>query len=101
LLPPPWSTLFPYTTLFRSHPARDADDREGAGLPERDRGGRRGRGYGASSPRLPRGRADVPARGAGGRSRWARAEGRARVRAGTRAEEDTSELQSPGDVGGR
>src|SRR5690606_41534402 len=35
--PPPRATLFPYTTLFRSHPAANhatADDQEGASHPD-------------------------------------------------------------------
>src|SRR2546422_6278133 len=68
---PPRSTLFPYTTLFRSHPAR----------------GRRPR-------RAPHGEGAVRTRGAhggGGAERAARARPRAHP---GRSEEHTSELQS-------
>src|SRR3712207_8663240 len=68
---PPRSTLFPYTTLFRSSPdrARPRVDRGRAG----PRGGRHGR--------LPCGRAG-------------RAQARLRLRPPRRSEEHTSELQS-------
>src|SRR5439155_25615330 len=67
--PPPTSTLFPYTTLFRSPTARSP------ALP--DRSGR------ARPPwRLPAGPAPAPGRG----------------RAGRRSEEHTSELQSRGHL---
>ena len=49
-------------------PAGHADDRQGAGLPQRDAGGRGQRRHGAPPARLPRRRADVPARGPGGRA---------------------------------
>src|SRR3712207_7404281 len=62
---PPRSTLFPYTTLFRSEPERR---RSPAAV---DRGGRAGRGSGA-----------------------ALAGGRATRRQARRSEEHTSELQS-------
>src|SRR2546428_9249670 len=56
--PPPRSTLFPYTTLFRSHRAGEAPVRGGAG----------GRGQGGSRPGpgtpSPGGRAPRPVRGA-------------------------------------
>src|SRR2546426_2777413 len=71
---PPRSTLFPYTTLFRSHP------------PERDR---------QVLPAIRRSAADA-AQGhrGGGRPRGGRgADGRGRQ--GARSEEHTSELQSP------
>src|SRR5437764_8921347 len=63
---PPRSTLFPYTTLFRSHGEGDAPGLQTAqpGVPR----GRRA-GYGASARR--------------------------RVDSGGRSEEHTSELQSP------
>src|SRR2546426_1400083 len=71
---PPRSTLFPYTTLFRS-PARP---------PDRGRGGhgpRRKRVHGERWTRDPRASSrPLPARRAGGR---------------IRSEEHTSELQSP------
>src|SRR5256885_11765609 len=77
---PPRSTLFPYTTLFRSH---------------------RGRRCSAGPPRCcaTRGRSDEPARRraaaavlGGGSPPETRL---ARRRAGSRSEEHTSELQSP------
>src|SRR2546422_7026328 len=59
---PPRSTLFPYTTLFQSHPGRDrqpghrARDREGDGQ-ERDRQVLRRRHHAeAQAPRAPEGR---------------------------------------------
>src|SRR3712207_7901963 len=70
---PPRSTLFPYTTLFRSPPARWAAWRGGSGPP----GGRRGRRTSllASSRRV--------------HFRWRR-----RPASRNRSEEHTSELQS-------
>src|SRR5690349_24154921 len=70
LLPPPRSTLFPYTTLFRSRALRrgPARDHHAAGA----EGPRRRR------PRPRRGRAGLPAR--------------------HRSEEHTSELQSRRDL---
>src|SRR3712207_8294884 len=69
---PPRSTLFPYTTLFRSDPGQD-----------RARAARGDRGERATAARAGE-------RGAaGGRPRGARAAGSAR-----RSEEHTSELQS-------
>src|SRR3712207_3539295 len=65
---PPRSTLFPYTTLFRSRPAGQA-------------GRRRGRGPGGHRGRRPGGRRDAGVR-AGDRPRPA---GRRLVRAGDRA----------------
>src|SRR3712207_6961341 len=71
---PPRSTLFPYTTLFRSAP-----DRHGHGLARRrHRGGRRGRGL----QRRRRG-PGVPRRA-----------GQRRPGPALRSEEHTSELQS-------
>src|SRR2546426_11874026 len=64
---PPRSTLFPYTTLFRSHPGF------GASAPDAVGGGSRRR-------IVPGG---LPARG------------HVRGRCGSRSEEHTSELQSP------
>src|SRR3712207_8574605 len=78
---PPRSTLFPYTTLFRSrHALLDERAREpDAGPPRRPRRrGRRGAAGGARRLRLR------PALGAGHPDR----------RAGPRSEEHTSELQS-------
>src|SRR5690348_17391532 len=79
---PPRSTLFPYTTLFRSAPERGA-------LPLAGRGQRRDR----AAPRRDRPLADAAAGLAG----LHRAEFRRqpRVRLGQRSEEHTSELQSP------
>src|SRR3712207_6944299 len=71
---PPRSTLFPYTTLFRSPARARALPRRATGPPGRDpQGARRTAGAGAEAARRP--------------SRAARA-GRAR------SEEHTSELQS-------
>src|SRR2546425_2219912 len=78
---PPRSTLFPYTTLFRSQasvrretadPGEDRDDREGD---------LRGRGCGL-----------CPRRGASARA--AARDGAGRDTGGLRSEEHTSELQS-------
>src|SRR5207248_9052606 len=63
---PPRSTLFPYTTLFRS------------GRP----------------PRPPRSRSRPPLR----KGRWKRCRGLPPIRAESRSEEHTSELQSPYDL---
>src|SRR5206468_11127485 len=73
--PPPSSTLFPYTTLFRSHPLE-----------------RRARGCGARGG-LPAGRG--PGRAA---EKLDRRAGLHRRRAGGRSEEHTSELQSRSDL---
>src|SRR5205807_10184095 len=78
---PPSSTLFPYTTLFRSRRARRA---QGRGLRGALRGDRR--------------RAAPPERGSGTATRRPRGAPRAALRAGRRrrrSEEHTSELQSP------
>ncbi len=65
---------------------RHADDREGAGLPERDAGGRRRGGHVAQPAGLPKQRADVSADHAGGWPRrpggTPRQGGRADLRAG-------------------
>src|SRR3712207_7752719 len=74
---PPRSTLFPYTTLFRSHAARG---------PARCRARRR-----ASAGRRDRRRARLPG-GPTGTARASAARGTARV--ADRSEEHTSELQS-------
>src|SRR5437899_9433607 len=48
--PPPRSTLFPYTTLFRSAPGRETSDPDGSGgIPGRRRGARR---HGTEDPVL-------------------------------------------------
>src|SRR2546430_9060988 len=80
---PPRSTLFPYTTLFRSRGARDPGRRAAARRGRRplrgpaDRGGRgRGRGHGARGGRVDRGR----------------------VRGTARSEKHTSELQSQSNI---
>src|SRR5699024_11920432 len=87
-LPPSRSSLFPYTTLFRSSPRRSPPPRA------RGRGGRRGAGPSA---------ADVPGRGSAttsaataGRRRRTRPPdaGWADGRRAARSEEHTSELQS-------
>src|SRR5437879_13214365 len=68
LPPPPSSTLFPYTTLFRSHAGARASVLQPEGRQRALRGADQRLG---SSPRRPRPRADA------------------------RSEEHTSELQSP------
>src|SRR3712207_7883374 len=76
---PPRSTLFPYTTLFRSRHVRQG--RQAGRGPRADVGGR------------PSGLGDV--RGGRGRRRRGGARARARrQRRGRRSEEHTSELQS-------
>src|SRR3712207_7459187 len=82
---PPRSTLFPYTTLFRSLPSR-------RGRAPPGRGGRSGRGR-------RRGRGGPCAgcarrRGKGGRGGRGRREVPRRPRSRSRSEEHTSELQS-------
>src|SRR3712207_7230082 len=72
---PPRSTLFPYTTLFRSAPADQGDGGGRSGVGDRGPGGVRVGGRGAPGP---------VGRRTGGRDR-------PRV---TRSEEHTSELQS-------
>src|SRR5699024_11754931 len=85
--PPPRPTLFPYTTLFRSRPARP-----GAGC------------QGVLRVPVPRRVRDVPAVGAAARrgdpcGPDPRARGRAAVlRVRARSEEHTSELQSRFDL---
>src|SRR3712207_9258686 len=74
---PPRSTLFPYTTLFRSHGLRAAAARRRRGRPPDRVGDRR-----PAEPRqLPRGRRPAPAR-------------ERRSAPAARSEEHTSELQS-------
>src|SRR5207249_5445089 len=87
-LPPPSSTLFPYTTLFRSLPARSGPDR---GRP----GARR------HQPRGGAGHYSRPGAGGGGARSHRRAHGRrgrSRDRQLARSEEHTSELQSRFDL---
>src|SRR5690625_6185739 len=87
-LPPPASTLFPYTTLFRSPRRRD---KRGTGLlPART--GRPGRGKLAGSDRLPE------SSGAPRSGTLARALRPASSGPGARSEEHTSELQSRGHL---
>src|SRR5258707_9006637 len=79
---PPRSTLFPYTTLFRSHLDRREDDRRGAEAPHYvlvDAGPRD---------------ADAKALHVVGRSHLAVLEDDDGVRTAHRSEEHTSELQS-------
>src|SRR5256885_11734622 len=86
---PPRSTLFPYTTLFRSPPRRAPRHRA-----RREDEGRRSPGLGRRSARRRRG----PGRGARGRAAPpSRARRRGRSRA-MRSEEHTSELQSPCNI---
>src|SRR3712207_8239005 len=75
---PPRSTLFPYTTLFRSAPAGSARHRRR----RRRARPRAAAGAAAPTPALPRRAAP-----GGGGPPWPR-------RAGPRSEEHTSELQS-------
>src|SRR5947208_9204548 len=75
---PPTSTLFPYTTLFRSPPPTDAAD-----VSERSR-----------AP-LPAPARDLRPDAARSRARDRGAALHGRDRAGHRSEEHTSELQSP------
>src|SRR3712207_7087239 len=83
---PPRSTLFPYTTLFRSgrRPCRDRGGRRRLGV-GRGGGGRRRRALGGAR-RLPRAR--------GTRAGPVRAGAGARLGPRDRSEEHTSELQS-------
>src|SRR5947209_13494484 len=80
---PPRSTLFPYTTLFRSHG-------RGRAAHERVDGGERGRGVQAPFGRGPT-RADGDEADAQARRRGCERPG---LRRGLRSEEHTSELQS-------
>src|SRR5258706_9906588 len=73
---PPRSTLFPYTTLFRSYGASDVGLLDRTVRGRGSRGIARQHGHGARDPR-PRREAH-----------------RNRTRRGTRSEEHTSELQS-------
>src|SRR5256885_12533059 len=75
---PPRSTLFPYTTLFRSRNARRAPGR-------RHRRARADDGRAASRPRVA----------SGGRARGVRRRRVESLRQRSRSEEHTSELQSP------
>src|SRR2546427_1890003 len=90
---PPRSTLFPYTTLFRSARAHRGDARRAArALP-------RGQGRAGGVP-------DLPARGAARRARGARLAAELRQGGGRtvaqggklRSEEHTSELQSQSNL---
>src|SRR5207248_4994910 len=86
--PPPRSTLFPYTTLFRSRPHGGSPAADRGGLPA-GRGVRRDvRAWRRRALALPA--AAGPHGAAGGRGA-----GRA---PGDRSEEHTSELQSPYDL---
>src|SRR3712207_9439959 len=73
---PPRSTLFPYTTLFRSARRRPGGDRRGSAAGERAQGAHQGAPRGGQSRR---GRTSVP---------------HVRATDGARSEEHTSELQS-------
>src|SRR5436853_3153269 len=84
---PPRSTLFPYTTLFRSDPGRRAlAGARGAGVSERPALRRRPAAGGAAAVRAGVGGGRGAGAGGGGRSAAA---GRQ-----PRSEEHTSELQS-------
>src|SRR3712207_7066428 len=78
---PPRSTLFPYTTLFRSRGSRGRPCGEGSSRRASPRGGGPGRGGGGAAARPP-----APPR----RRRTAAC----RTPRGARSEEHTSELQS-------
>src|SRR5437762_9439421 len=85
LRPPLRSTLFPYTTLFRSGPVGGARHRElaaGEGLPR------------ARDPRPKRVVAEHPVERPGPRGGIERRNEQSRL-SGIRSEEHTSELQSP------
>src|SRR2546425_5877693 len=69
---PPRSTLFPYTTLFRSHPVRTGGSESGFPVARSD--GEQPRGAGGAHRRHTQGKGRGPRRG--------------------RSEEHTSELQS-------
>src|SRR3712207_9481737 len=90
---PPRSTLFPYTTLFRSHGRAEGGVRGGGGGAVR-RGG--GGGHGLHAPaRVRRARRPDPGGGRARAARAARGGGRrVRRRDEPRSEEHTSELQS-------
>src|SRR5690625_5830865 len=81
---PPTSTLFPYTTLFRSHPVRLCSYQRRPALGE----GSDGRD-GAADGAHPRGRRSLADRGRGST---------VQVTAARRSEEHTSELQSRGHI---
>src|SRR5437773_5036120 len=89
--PPPTSTLFPYTTLFRSPAARR--HHRGAAVGERRAGGPQVRrecfDRGAASP-LPLERVELPETDRDGAV--------PRLKPGPRSEEHTSELQSHHDL---
>src|SRR5438034_1607370 len=85
---PPISTLFPYTTLFRSGFSGGADQRPGPRLAERADGADRAPGR-AAGGRQPR---------AGERARALRRTDPQTAQAGRRSEEHTSELQSHSDL---
>src|SRR3546814_3314629 len=78
-------TLFPYTTLFRSHPRYDRS------APRRPAGGGQGQGGGAPHQMVAHDRT-LSARFSQGRARGAGGSAGARLRG--RSEEHTSELQS-------
>src|SRR2546427_7510387 len=82
---PPRSTLFPYTTLFRSNGERAPERIAGAQAPPCTRSSRAGR----------RGRA--PSRSPSARRRRSR-DSAVRPRPGARSEEHTSELQSQSNL---
>src|SRR2546426_8536247 len=90
---PPRSTLFPYTTLFRSHPERAAPRCVVRGPePRAGRGGARGgQRDGARSPGLPGDHRD-PSEPVDDRAAATR---RGQAAGELRSEEHTSELQSP------
>src|SRR5206468_4362661 len=83
--PPPRSTLFPYTTLFRSRSRCEAGSPYGRTSPCCSTTSRRGRAF-RTSPRNP----TSPRCGLG--RRWRSAQD------GKRSEEHTSELQSRSDL---
>src|SRR5437870_9214455 len=86
--PPPSTTLFPYTTLFRSEDAA-ADDH-----PVEDRGGKRRQIHGAAAGSLQRDAVEQHQGLIGARA----AQRERRGLPGPRSEEHTSELQSRGHL---
>src|SRR2546430_7596877 len=66
---PPRSTLFPYTTLFRSRPP-SGERRQGDRAPCASRAESRARGVGRLGPRRPRRHPPPRCQQGGGRSPW-------------------------------
>src|SRR5256885_8731315 len=87
--PPPRSTLFPYTTLFRSPPGRRSERSDGLGLARRSEATADGQFLLMSSGSSPSPFFLLPD-GPRSDSTWALCTSRSQ-----RSEEHTSELQSP------